>query len=123
MQSPILLVANGDFQNLDWLRSQLSRERTALIGVDGGANQIIQLNILPDIVLGDFDSVLPDHIKHLEDNWVNIFRFEPHKDETDLELSLIYIAENPQWQTCPVEIFGAMGGRFDHELALSLIHI
>ncbi len=117
MAKPIILVANGDIPDQSWLKTALSRENSALVGVDGGSNYILELDIIPDIVLGDLDSMSPEHKRLLEQNWVNIFQFSEEKDETDLELALLYIVENPQWTDCPIEIFGAYGGRFDHEIA------
>lgn len=117
MQKPILLVANGDISDRDWLKSALLRDPMAIVGVDGGSNYILELGVIPDIVLGDLDSMSPEHQRLLEQNWVNIFQFDPEKDETDLELALLYVAENPQWSESIVEVYGAHGGRFDHEIA------
>ncbi len=117
MQKPIILVANGDIADQTWLKSVLLREPMAIIGVDGGANYILELDVIPDIVLGDLDSMSSEHKRLLEQNWVNIFQFDPEKDETDLELALLYVAENQQWDGSMVEVYGAHGGRFDHEIA------
>ena len=117
MQKPIILVANGDIADQTWLKSVLLRGPMAIIGVDGGANYILELGVIPDIVLGDLDSMSSEHKRLLEQNWVNIFQFDPEKDETDLELALLYVAENQQWDGAMVEVYGAHGGRFDHEIA------
>ena len=117
MLPPLFLVANGDISDLDWLKSNLNRQNSAILGVDGGTNYILDAGFIPDIVIGDLDSISEAHIKYLEDNWVNIFRHQKDKDETDLELALVYVANNPPWHDVPIEIFGGMGGRFDHEIA------
>ncbi|MEM8858532.1 MAG: thiamine diphosphokinase [Chloroflexota bacterium] len=117
MSNPILLVANGDIQNAEWLNSVLSREYTAIIGVDGGTNHLLDHHVTPDIVVGDLDSLNKEAIKILEENWVNIFSFSGNKDETDLELALLYFANQPNWSELSAVILGAHGGRLDHEIA------
>lgn len=117
MKKPITLVANGDIHNLDWLKQRLERGSQTLIGVDGGANYLLGLDLIPDIVLGDLDSLSAEYVNRLEQNWVNIFKFESEKDETDLELALVYAADQPQWAGLTIDVYGAHGGRFDHEIA------
>lgn len=117
MINPILLVANGDITNLDWFKTTLKREYSAIIGVDGGTNHLLQLDIIPDIVVGDLDSLNLEAMKSLEDNWVNIFKANEEKDETDLELALLYYAESNAWQGHPAVVLGGHGGRLDHEIA------
>ena len=117
MRKPIILVANGDVQRGEWLDHALKRDAEAIIGVDGGANYLLERQIIPDIVIGDLDSISPDHFRLLESNWVNIFRFGRDKDETDLELALLYVADQPLWSDSPIQIYAGLGGRLDHEIA------
>ena len=117
MQKPIILVANGDIRNEIWLKEALDRDTAAIIGVDGGANYLLKQDIVPDIVIGDLDSLSPEHIQLLESNWVNIFSFGRDKDETDLELALLYVVDQPAWVDLPILIYAGLGGRLDHELA------
>ena len=54
-----LVVVRGlDYkQDLRVLRSYIREFRPVLIGVDGGADALLEVGLTPDIILGDFDSV------------------------------------------------------------------
>lgn len=80
-----------------------------IICADGGYNVALENNIIPNLLMGDFDSIsyiLPDNI--------DIIRFNPEKDFTDLELALKYCKENKMKN---IYIVGGMGGRADHTIA------
>ncbi|MEZ5322557.1 MAG: putative cytokinetic ring protein SteA [Microthrixaceae bacterium] len=57
----VLMVVRGhDYRaDLELLRQSgyISDQRPILIGVDGGADALIELGLTPDVVIGDFDSV------------------------------------------------------------------
>jgi uncharacterized membrane-anchored protein len=55
----VLVVVRGlDYkQDLRVLRSYIREYRPVLIGVDGGADALLDVGLTPDIILGDFDSV------------------------------------------------------------------
>jgi uncharacterized membrane-anchored protein len=55
----VLVVVRGhDFkQDLDALKPYIREVRPALIGVDGGADAIIEAGFEPDVIVGDMDSV------------------------------------------------------------------
>lgn len=117
MPKPVIIIANGDIQDSQWSDHLLEKKAQAIIAVDGGANHLLFRNIIPDIVIGDLDSLSAAYVEQLENNWVNIFRFDPEKDETDLELALLYAAEQTAWSQAPIYVYAALGGRLDHEIA------
>ena len=55
----VLVVVRGhDYRNdLGHLRSYVREMRPVVIGVDGGADAVIEFGMKPDIILGDFDSI------------------------------------------------------------------
>ncbi len=55
----VLVVVRGyDFkQDLDALKPYVSEMRPVMIGVDGGADAIMEAGFTPDIIVGDMDSV------------------------------------------------------------------
>lgn len=80
-----------------------------VICTDGGYDIASRSGIIPDLIMGDFDSVtspLPDNIRAIE--------FNPEKDFTDLDLALKFSAEN---DFNDVIIAGGIGGRLDHTVA------
>ena len=85
-------------------------ENEYLIGVDGGAETIIQNNLSLKLAIGDFDSSSKDYIKKHCDN---IITFPAHKDKSDLELTMIYL-ESVDWDIEDIIIYNATGNRLDH---------
>ncbi|MFL6206975.1 MAG: putative cytokinetic ring protein SteA [Acidimicrobiales bacterium] len=54
----LVVVRGHDYkQDLRVLRPYISEFRPVLIGVDGGADALLEVGLKPDIILGDFDSV------------------------------------------------------------------
>lgn len=79
-----------------------------IIAVDGGVNYLESSGFVPDIIIGDFDSLgsVP------EGN--NVIRLKPEKDVTDMFAA---IETGVSHGFNEFEIFGATGGRLDHTLA------
>ena len=63
------------------------------------------------------DALPPDLRAELEATGCQVITYPPAKDETDLELALIYAAA----QADEIVILGALGGRLDHEIANLLL--
>lgn len=90
-----------------------------LVAVDGGLRHILVSKRLPNLLIGDLDSVSPSDLSSCEVAKVEIIRFPPVKDQTDLELALNLSLERGFKQ---VVIAYAQGSRVDHSLAnLSLL--
>jgi uncharacterized membrane-anchored protein len=54
----LIVVRGHDYRSdLAALRPYIREYRPALIGVDGGADALIDIGLRPDIIIGDFDSV------------------------------------------------------------------
>jgi uncharacterized membrane-anchored protein len=55
----VLLVVRGfDYrEDLSTLRAYIKEVRPVLIGVDGGADALLEFRLKPDVIIGDFDSV------------------------------------------------------------------
>lgn len=111
-----LLVANGEFQpNLEALLA----EDNFLIAVDGGLRHLLALNHYPHLLLGDLDSITLQEMQASDEQGVEILRFQPQKDESDLELALLEAIKRGYSQ---LSITNAAGGRIDHLLGnLSLL--
>ena len=54
----LVVVRGHDYKSdLAALRSYIQEYRPALIGVDGGADALLEIGLKPDVIIGDFDSV------------------------------------------------------------------
>lgn len=95
------------------------RSDDLLIAVDGGLRHLGRLGLKPHLLIGDLDSVDPQELDAVENAAVEVRRFPPAKDQTDLELALDYALERGYAQ---IVIAYALGERVDHTLGnLSLL--
>ncbi|KUO73371.1 MAG: thiamine pyrophosphokinase [Desulfosporosinus sp. BRH_c37] len=109
----IAVLANGAW-DLGWGR-QVLKEVDFLICVDGGANHAALSGCLPDLLIGDLDSVTLQVLKQCENGGCVIERYPCEKDETDLELALIRAEERARLVSeREIWLYGATGKRIDH---------
>ncbi len=92
-----------------------------VILVDGGLEPAEKLGLVPDAIVGDFDTVRPEILDRYRrsaggDTLWDVHK--PEKDETDTELA---IRTAMKLGCARLAILGATGGRLDHEL--SNIHL
>jgi len=106
-----ILFLNGDVPNWNVIKKYLSKD-DYIICADGGANKIINYNILPKIILGDFDSLTSKNRKYFINKGV-ILKKISEQETTDFEKALMYIVNN---SLDNVYVFGAVSSRPDHTL-------
>ena len=109
-----ILFANGALPI-----SEIDIEPGSIIfAADGGARHCLKLGIVPDAVIGDFDSLSETEITNLETSGSVLLRYPEDKNETDLELALNYAMDvGATVVTC----YGLLGGRWDMSFANILI--
>jgi thiamine pyrophosphokinase len=108
----VIIFANGDLPNMDKARALL-HEDDFIIAADGGTRHIFALGRMPDVVIGDLDSVTKEEIEKIKQNNVELTLFPRDKNETDLELAIQHaLTLNPE----QVIILAALGGRLDQTL-------
>lgn len=113
-----VLFSNGEARSPERLHI---REDDFLIAVDGGLKYLEKLKLSPDLLIGDLDSVDPRYLQNLKKSSVEVLRFNPNKDDTDLALALREAIKRGYRHV--VIAFG-LGGRVDHLLAsLGLIEV
>jgi thiamine pyrophosphokinase len=109
-----LIFANGDVNDGPMVRRALTDWQDALcIAADGGARVAKALDVTVGVVIGDMDSVSQTELSVLEHH-AEILRYPPEKNETDLELALMYaVQRGTSW----IRIVGAVGDRLDQTLS------
>jgi thiamine pyrophosphokinase len=109
-----LIFANGDANDGPLVRQVLSAAADAwVIAADGGARQAAFFGFRPQIIIGDLDSLSLAEVTALEAQGIEIRAAPPEKDETDLELALLYAAgQGAGW----IRIIGGLGDRLDQTL-------
>jgi len=96
-----------------------------VICADGGIRHARRLNWLPDMVVGDLDSVTEADLAWAETMKIPIRRYPVAKNETDAELAVQAALERLPEPPGQHEIIlgGALGDRPDHVLATQLLAV
>lgn len=111
----VLILANGHPPS-ESLLVQLREEADLFLATDGAANRLPALGLMPDVVLGDFDSLDPS-LRSLLPHTEFVHAFD--QEASDLDKILAYALERGARH---VTLCGAGGGRQDHSLtAISLL--
>jgi thiamine pyrophosphokinase len=113
----VLIFANGDIQEVEWIRPYLAGA-TAVIAANGGTTHLLALDNVPDVVIGDMDSLSLAERERLERAGTRFIIHPAAKDETDLELALSYAVITYEDE---ILLFGTLGGRLDQTLANILL--
>ena len=110
-----ILVVAGIPPREAFLREVLRKiDYQRLYAADGGANILKEVDVLPDVIVGDLDSISSDSKAYYVDKGVRLETFPREKDFSDTELALDYLLKEGQKE---VIVLGALGGRADHHLA------
>jgi len=110
---PIYVVGSGPVDPLPFYH-QYFEKNAFIIAVDGGANLLNQLKIVPNLAMGDFDSITKVTDSWLLKNQVERIVFPREKDFSDFELVCQKIISS--FSPSPVKLFCMQGGRSDHFL-------
>lgn len=92
----------------------LSLPGNLIMGVDRGTLFLLNLGIIPDIAIGDFDSISAHEYEQVSKQCQNIIKLSCEKDETDTEVAINYAISKGITE---IHIYGGLGGRFDHTIA------
>lgn len=94
-----------------------------IIAADGGARHLLAAGLVPDVAVGDFDSLSAADLDALRVSGCEILSYPAAKDVTDTQIAVEQALERGAGE---ITIFGGMGSRLDHSLAnvllLKLIH-
>lgn len=114
-----LIFANGDVNDGEMVRRTLETAaampgETLVIAADGGARAAAHFHLRVQVAIGDMDSLSAAEQAALEADGAELHRYPEEKNETDLELALMYAAtEGVRW----IRIIGGVGDRLDQTLS------
>lgn len=110
------LIITGGRLDLAFAGPFCSRHKfDKIIAVDGGLEAADSLGLIPDMIVGDFDTVKKPVLEKFRRLPFIVWDVhEPEKNETDTELAL---RKAIAYGCTHITILGATGGRFDHMLA------
>ena len=98
-----VLCLNGELPGAHFFR----QNTLPLIAADGAANKLVKMQLTPEIIIGDLDSVNSDiRLQHS-------VLHKPCQNSSDFQKALDYLEVH---QLLPTIIVGVSGGRIDHIL-------
>lgn len=106
----VIIIAGGINSDKLMADTIAATENPYIIGVDKGAQLLDGLGIVPDMVIGDFDSADPATRDKFKDR-PNTILLNPIKDATDTHMAVL---EAIKLMPESITILGATGGRLDH---------
>jgi len=104
------IFCNGQLSNPAKVK-QIAKDCDLLIAADGGAKYFVDIGLIPQVIIGDMDSVNDDMWKN--NRGIEHIRYPEAKDKSDAELAVEYALEHGCKQ---VILVAATGGRLDHTL-------
>ncbi|MGV8904982.1 MAG: thiamine diphosphokinase [Acetobacterium sp.] len=108
----VVIFTNGFYGEPDFYKEYLKKFKAPyIICADGGANFTRKIGLMPNMILGDMDSISDETLSYYKDT--EIRRYPVCKDETDTALAISHAIEIGATE---VIIFGALGTRMDHSL-------
>lgn len=107
-----LVIVGGGYTDESLLETIL-KGSVATCGVDSGCEAFLRIGHLPDMMIGDMDSIHPSSLEKLRESGVKYYPFPVMKDETDLELA-IQLGIKLGYQK--LLLLGCSGTRLDHTL-------
>lgn len=109
----ILIFTNGE--------NNLSREELEeilpvdkIICANGGTILALNMNLIPDIIVGDIDSIPNNVLEKIRGEKIEWKIYPKEKDETDLELA---VREALKYNSKIIYFVGLLGRRIDHTLS------
>lgn len=110
----VIIFAGGTVNDSAAIRAAIASAHM-IIAADSGASTALAYQRIPNILVGDMDSLPPTHLAYLQQQAVRIIQAPVEKDETDTELAIQTALEQGATE---ITLLGALGGeRIEHSLA------
>jgi len=110
-----VIALNGELKGSKEEYTKLIGEKDILfVAADGGALLLESIGFLPDVIIGDLDSLTKAQCQRYKKMGAMIIKYPVEKDETDGELALQYCKGRGLDN---IIIIGFAGGRLDQQLA------
>ena len=119
MEKKYVIFLNGEYKYSQEFMDKLISENTVCFCADGGANFAFKYGKMPEVIVGDLDSIEKGVLEHYEKKNVLMKKFPKDKDFTDFELILEEISKIEKNRNYLKKIFvvGGLGKRIDMTLS------
>ncbi len=107
----VIILTNGEYGNYSFCKH--IGKYDYVICADNGMYHANRLGIVPNLLVGDFDSASKEDIIDFKDKGIEVIKFSPEKDMTDTEIA---VEKAAQMGATDIDIYGGVGSRLDHTL-------
>lgn len=108
----VLILTNGEYGDYSFCKENITYDY--VICADKGMKHARKLGIVPQLIVGDFDSGSEEDLLYFKEQGIEIESFDPVKDETDTELAIKRAVHKG---ATSITVYGGIGTRLDHSLA------
>ncbi|MBQ4531068.1 MAG: thiamine diphosphokinase [Lachnospiraceae bacterium] len=118
----IIIISGGRLEKESALAFLGKNSAEIVIGVDGGLRFCYENKVVPNYIVGDFDTIEPEILKIFSDNpKIQMVKYQPEKDLTDtqaaVELAIKLLGGKEGEDVAEIILLGGIGSRMDHTLA------
>ena len=109
------IIITGGNTDKEFLVNIIKKIDSAIIiAVDNGLKVLKEMNIKPNYIVGDFDTINEEILEaYTGDTSIQIHKFNPIKDNTDTDIAIRLAVE---LKSDEIIVFGGIGSRVDHVL-------
>ena len=110
-----LIVSGGEVEEKLFKEINLNNKFECIIASDRGLEVLDKFNVIPNYIIGDFDSIDKNVLeKYINNKGIVIKRLNPEKDYTDTHMAIKLAIE---LESKEITVLGAIGTRIDHTIA------
>ena len=119
MEKKYVIFLNGEYKYSQEFMDKLVSENAVCFCADGGANFAFKYGKIPEMIVGDLDSIEKKVLEYYKSKNILIKKFPKDKDFTDFELILKEINKISENKNFVEKIFvvGGLGKRIDMTLS------
>ena len=119
MEKKYVIFLNGEYKYSQEFMDKLVSENAVCFYADGGANFAFKYGKMPEVIIGDLDSIEKKVLEYYKSKNILIKKFPKDKDFTDFELILKEINKISENKNFVEKIFvvGGLGKRIDMTLS------
>lgn len=109
----VLVIANGEIPS-SGVVNNLLQNCDFIVACDGGLNHCNKLEIIPNLLCGDLDSIDSDLSEGLNSEFTDVIQMQ-NQDKSDLSKALSYLRDEG---FTSIDVIGIEGGRLDHQFGV-----
>lgn len=107
-----LVISSGEIKDLELLKIEVEKS-DYIICADGGFDYMMKIDQVPNLVVGDLDSITKEGLEYINKYNIDLKRYPVMKNETDNELATDEMIKKG---IKDITFMGVVGSRYDHSL-------